>query len=135
MTGIIKMASAQCQLYYSKNNKEHVSVKLPHHRTFVNSRMYILVEHLNIFPMNKKWYLEQLQLNETNLFLKVQKYQTVIFQSYPVDVLFYYPGAFFDFFSPTTILHKDCRRWWPFYRHFCMFRQKNRRGKANIDEV
>ena len=46
------MASAQCQLHYLKNNKEHVSVKLPHHRTFVYFRMYILVEHLNIFPLN-----------------------------------------------------------------------------------
>ena len=48
------MASAQCQLYYLKNNKEHVSVKLPHHRTFVYSRMYILGEHLYIIPLNKK---------------------------------------------------------------------------------
>ena len=47
------MASAQCQLYYLKNNEEHVSVKLPHHNTFVYSRMYILVEHLTISPWNK----------------------------------------------------------------------------------
>ena len=53
------MASAQCQLYYSKNNKEHVSVKLPHHRTFVYSIMYILGEHLYIIPLNKKMVLNE----------------------------------------------------------------------------
>ena len=66
MTGIIKVASAQCQLYYLKNNKKHVSVKLPHHRTFVYSRMYILGEYLYIIPLNES-FLKGIKIPNSNI--------------------------------------------------------------------